>query len=348
MKPSWISATALLLALALGGAAAVVADGGHGGHGGRAMAMETGKTHRTQNGARAPLSAADRVQVAAARAATARYRDAGRAVLDGYRLFPGRGCVSGATGLMGYHFVNSENLYDGRDDVTRPDYMMYAPTASGGFELVGVEWEQPYRGQPPPTLFGQQFDGPMAGHVQIQPKHYDLHVWLHHANPDGLFARYNPAMSCCPRGQASAGAAACPDPQAPFLGAGGMLPRSQVARRGGPVRWVLTWTHPDDRREIASIVVHLRAGSAELGQVIVDGHTGALRATGAQIALVGRPTAGAPAAEPGRRMTARLALALPRQLAASRLTADLVVRDVQGRRQQLRGAAAVDVAASAR
>jgi len=28
------------------------------------------------------------------------------------------------------------------------------------------------------------------------PVHYDLHVWFWHDNPSGLFAPFNPALSC--------------------------------------------------------------------------------------------------------------------------------------------------------
>ena len=59
---------------------------------------------------------------------TMRYRDASRAVLDGYRLIPGRGCVSSEAGLMGFHFVNIAHLLDGRRDLEKPDYLLYAPT----------------------------------------------------------------------------------------------------------------------------------------------------------------------------------------------------------------------------
>ena len=57
--------------------------------------------------------------------------------------------------------------------------------------------------QPPPTidnptpkLFGQVFDGPMAGHNPTGPWHWDLHVWLWEYNPLGLFVPLNPAVSC--------------------------------------------------------------------------------------------------------------------------------------------------------
>jgi hypothetical protein len=46
------------------------------------------------------------------------------------------------------------------------------------------------------VLLGQPFDGPMPGHGPDMPIHYDLHVWTHKANPAGVFAPFNPKVSC--------------------------------------------------------------------------------------------------------------------------------------------------------
>jgi hypothetical protein len=32
----------------------------------------------------------------------------------------------------------------------------------------------------------------MPGHGPNEPEHYDLHAWVWHANPDGVFAEFNP------------------------------------------------------------------------------------------------------------------------------------------------------------
>jgi hypothetical protein len=50
-----------------------------------------------------------------------------------------------------------------------------------------------------PQLFGQPFDGPMAGHHPLMPEmlhHYDLHVWLWKKNPSGMFSPTNPTVKC--------------------------------------------------------------------------------------------------------------------------------------------------------
>ena len=40
------------------------------------------------------------------------------------------------------------------------------------------------------------FDGPMEGHSPVMPRHYDLHVWVWHHNPSGMFSMWNPNVSC--------------------------------------------------------------------------------------------------------------------------------------------------------
>jgi hypothetical protein len=47
-----------------------------------------------------------------------------------------------------------------------------------------------------PVLFGRVFDGPMPGHAPGMPWHYDLHVWVWKHNPGGIFAQFNPTVSC--------------------------------------------------------------------------------------------------------------------------------------------------------
>jgi hypothetical protein len=36
----------------------------------------------------------------------------------------------------------------------------------------------------------------MLGHNPQMPIHYDLHLWVGRHNPAGLFAQWNPAISC--------------------------------------------------------------------------------------------------------------------------------------------------------
>lgn len=101
---------------------------------------------------------------------------------------------------MGIHYMNP--AFAGAPvDLARPAFLLYLP-GRDKLRLVGVEYFQADGDQDlttdgdRPSLLGQEFDGPMPGHGPGAPVHYDLHVWLWKHNPDGMFAEYNPAISC--------------------------------------------------------------------------------------------------------------------------------------------------------
>jgi hypothetical protein len=102
---------------------------------------------------------------------------------------------------MGVHFLNPGRAM-APIDATKPAILLYQPTSDGGYRLLGAEWFQADADQDlgtdddRPSLWGQAFDGPMLGHEPGMPVHYDLHVWLYDANPAGVFASWNPAVSC--------------------------------------------------------------------------------------------------------------------------------------------------------
>lgn len=133
--------------------------------------------------------------LAAARAATAPFHDPAVAIAAGY--LPYDHCEPG----MGQHWVNLANLTDGVHDLTKPDVLLYEPTADGP-RLVGLEWMQPDADQDlttdedRPTLEGVPFEGPMLGHSPDMPVHYDKHLYLWKTNPDGAFAVFNPRVVC--------------------------------------------------------------------------------------------------------------------------------------------------------
>ena len=114
----------------------------------------------------------------------------------------GAGEESSHAGAMGIHFTSNAALADGKLVPTKPEVLVYAPTAGGGLQLVAAEYFQPDADQnvqtdnDRPSLFGRQFDGPMLGHAPGMPIHYDLHVWLWKHNPSGVFAPWNPDVSC--------------------------------------------------------------------------------------------------------------------------------------------------------
>ena len=133
-------------------------------------------------------------QLAAVRQATAKYHDVQAALADGY--VPVSDCAAApGIGGMGIHYLNPALASDLAVDALTPEILLYAPSPDG-LKLVGVEYFVAYVGQPAPRLFGQAFDGPMAGHEPGMPVHYDLHAWVWQANPTGIFAAFNPTVGC--------------------------------------------------------------------------------------------------------------------------------------------------------
>ncbi|MEV4946257.1 hypothetical protein [Streptomyces sp. NPDC053755] len=63
-----------------------------------------------------------------------------------------------------------------------------------GRRLVALEWVVPNTGQAQPEIFGRGFDGPevIPGVGDV----YSLHAWIFKKNPKGVFAPYNPRVTC--------------------------------------------------------------------------------------------------------------------------------------------------------
>lgn len=148
-----------------------------------------------------------------AKTASARYHSLEQAKQAGYSL-EGEPCVSappppGLTGAMGIHAVNGALIGPASAglDPRWPEILLYLPKANGELELVGVEYfavaadqtpdgEGNYDDSDRPSVLGVPLDGPMEGHAPGMPVHYDLHVWFWKGNPAGMFAPFNPALSC--------------------------------------------------------------------------------------------------------------------------------------------------------
>ena len=143
-------------------------------------------------------------ELAAVRAATAKYHRVERALADGYGAppFPGADpliseCVAHPDlGGMGHHYINAR-LANGTLDIEQPEILLYEPTKNGRLRLVGVEYLVPFRVEPTaddggtaPTLFGQTF------HENDNAGGWTLHVWVWKNNPSGMFADFNPTVSC--------------------------------------------------------------------------------------------------------------------------------------------------------
>lgn len=167
-----------------------------------------------EHGATGPAQGCDarcQADLERARAATERYWDVNAAAGDGFvRLADCRWTPWGAIGIE-YGRVGSG--LDQALDVESPEGLLYMPESLGdGRRLVALQYSvpvlqdgvphhgpqspDPSRIQPPPELFGRQFDGPAPPPTPVTPWRYELRVWLFSANPDGLFAPVNPAEAC--------------------------------------------------------------------------------------------------------------------------------------------------------
>ncbi|MBT8360377.1 MAG: hypothetical protein KJO32_05435 [Deltaproteobacteria bacterium] len=134
-------------------------------------------------------------------------------------------------GGMGIHFVKLDEIGAPESDFMTPSVLVYAPDpdvehcsystgelmtnydCADSLRLVAVEelifahlW-QPASGEAhweaPPEFHGNQFyyvhDNPETDWVDEAhafPPHYELHIWLYEHNPAGLFAAWNPTISC--------------------------------------------------------------------------------------------------------------------------------------------------------
>lgn len=138
-------------------------------------------------------------QLARLRRVTARYHRRAVATRDGYTILvrhpdTGAGCIQHPElGGMGFHLLKGA-LADGTVEVTAPEVLIYRPMPDGQLHLVAVEYIIPFAVLPPdaepPTLLGNDF----------VPLHtfgvWGLHAWVWQNNPAGVFANFNPKVSC--------------------------------------------------------------------------------------------------------------------------------------------------------
>ena len=125
------------------------------------------------------------------RNAAARFHSTTQAIAAGYQ--PSHDCVSvPGMGGMGYHWVNP-SLVDPVFDPLKPEAVLYAPGPGGKLKLIAVEYLVINAGQPAPVFGTQPFD---VGGSPIPVPHWSLHAWLFEENPSGMFAPFNPNVSC--------------------------------------------------------------------------------------------------------------------------------------------------------
>ena len=130
--------------------------------------------------------------IAALRALTARYNRFDVAKAEGWGTQITTCFESAGVGGMGFHYGNTA-LIDGRVNVLEPELLLYEPQKDGTLRFVAVEYIVPldaWTSEQPPQLFGQQF------HRNEAFKIWALHVWHMRNNPRGMFADWNPQVSC--------------------------------------------------------------------------------------------------------------------------------------------------------
>jgi hypothetical protein len=139
--------------------------------------------------------------LAKARASTARFHNVEAAEAAGYVRVSE--CVSEpGRGAMGFHYLNPAYAADDSITVTKPEILVYAPKSDGKLRLVAVEYfkadadQDPTTGGDRPEFADVPFDGPMEGHSEGMPIHYDLHAWVWAHNAAGAFEQYNPNVTC--------------------------------------------------------------------------------------------------------------------------------------------------------
>jgi hypothetical protein len=140
-------------------------------------------------------SASTASQIAQLRRLVAPFHDFDAAVHAGWatQITP---CLEApGLGAMGFHYGNLGYIQDGGVvDLLQPELLLYEPEKSGKLRFVGVEYIVPFADHPataaPPTLLGQPFAQVPEFGV------WGLHIYVGRENPSGIFAPWNPKVSC--------------------------------------------------------------------------------------------------------------------------------------------------------
>jgi hypothetical protein len=165
--------------------------------------------------------------LAEVRRATERFLDVNVALAEGYIRDPFNMCETAemmgrpaSQGAMGIHYFRPDllgitappsprvNGVGMHTDFLKPSILIYEPQADGSMELVAVEnlvfaaaWKAAGNAEPP-SFHGVPYDTmiddpstPIDEAHMFEP-HFDRHVWIYRANPNGVFTPLNPAVSC--------------------------------------------------------------------------------------------------------------------------------------------------------
>ena len=126
-----------------------------------------------------------------------------------------------ALGAMGVHYFRPDllgitappsprvNGNGTHTDFRTPSILIYEPQADGSLELVAVEnlvfakslaRARPCRAADASTAcsYDTMIDDPdtAADEAHMFEPHFDRHVWIYRDNPNGVFAPFNPAVTC--------------------------------------------------------------------------------------------------------------------------------------------------------
>jgi hypothetical protein len=165
--------------------------------------------------------------LAEVRALTERFQDVNVALAEGYIRDPGDLCDTAemmgqpaSLGAMGIHFFRPDMLgiteppnprVDGNGthtDFRNPSILIYEPQRDGSLALVAVEnlvFQKSWAAtgaKGPPTFHGVAWDtmqddpATEIDEAHMFEPHYDRHVWIYRDNPNGVFAQFNPEVSC--------------------------------------------------------------------------------------------------------------------------------------------------------
>lgn len=136
-------------------------------------------------------------QLRALRSVLAAYEDVDAALADGFERFGD--CMSGAQGAQGIHFTHGGRIGDPTLDPSLPEVLMYEPRPDGSLRLIGAEYlvfQEAWHAtgeRAAPALLGREFT---LNTTLLDAPFYALHVWVWQHNPLGLFANWNPLVSC--------------------------------------------------------------------------------------------------------------------------------------------------------
>ncbi|HKJ01714.1 MAG TPA: hypothetical protein VJ997_04645, partial [Longimicrobiales bacterium] len=156
-----------------------------------------------------------------------RFRDVDVAVAEGYMRDPFDLCdnsemmgLPAELGAMGIHYFRPDLLgvteppnprVSGTGtniDFLTPSVLIYEPEQDGSLQLVAVEnlafeaaWREAGHTEPPSfhgVAFDHMADDPVTetDEAHLFEPHFDRHVWLYRENPNGIFAPFNPRVTC--------------------------------------------------------------------------------------------------------------------------------------------------------